>query len=162
LLAAAAWLLSISLAGWLPGERREHFQLACWLLGPALFAILLLEMLRFRFAESDTLLFFLDPAHDWLLLTGPLVLLLSMLLLRRRWPRLGKLPGTAARLSPAVWLVLILLLGLALRAYRIDFQDLQDDEHISWDAARGILRTGAPESISGIYYTRSPLYHYLL
>jgi 4-amino-4-deoxy-L-arabinose transferase-like glycosyltransferase len=138
---------------------------ACWLLAPPLFGVLLVELLRFRFQESDTLLLFLSPAGSRVLLaTGPVLFLLALLvtgLRRGAWLPLG-LFRALARVPAPVWLVLILAGALALRLYRIDFQQLQFDENVSWDTARGILRTGLPQSPSGVYYTRSPLYHYLL
>lgn len=60
------------------------------------------------------------------------------------------------------FLVLIVGVGFSLRAYNLDFIGLESDESTSFDAARGILRTGAPEASSGIWYTRGPLYHYML
>jgi hypothetical protein len=140
-------------------------EVACWLLAPPLAGVLMLELLRFRFAESDTLLWLLDPdCSRALLVTGPVLLVLALLITCVRsgaWLPLGLLRAMA-RVKAPVWLALILAVGLALRLYRIDFQQLQFDENVSWDTARGILRTGLPQSPSGIYYTRSPLYHYLL
>ena len=63
---------------------------------------------------------------------------------------------------PTLLLIAILGLAIVLRFYRIGFEDLQDDENVSWDAARGILREGLPVETSGIFYTRSILYHYPL
>ncbi|MEM7064809.1 MAG: glycosyl transferase [Cyanobacteria bacterium P01_B01_bin.77] len=61
------------------------------------------------------------------------------------------------------WLLgLILLVGFCLRAYHIGFNDLEPDENVSYDAVRGILRTGAPISTSQIWYTRGPFFHYPL
>ncbi len=62
------------------------------------------------------------------------------------------------------WLLLILIvsIGFGLRVYHLDFMDLDTDENTSFDATRGILRTGAPISTSGIWYTRGPFFHYLL
>ena len=45
---------------------------------------------------------------------------------------------------------------------RLEFQPPGVDDYTSWDAARGILERGVPEATSGILYTRSPLFHYLL
>ena len=56
----------------------------------------------------------------------------------------------------------ILLLGFGLRAYSIGFNDLEPDENVSYDAVRGILRTGVPISTSKIWYTRGPFFHYPL
>ncbi|NEP50851.1 MAG: glycosyl transferase [Moorea sp. SIO3C2] len=62
------------------------------------------------------------------------------------------------------WLVLgvIVLIGFALRTYKLGFIDLEPDENVSFDAIRGILRTGAPIAVSDIWYTRGPFFHYLL
>jgi hypothetical protein len=62
------------------------------------------------------------------------------------------------------WILLGLIVGIgfALRTYNLSFIDLDPDENISLDAARGILRTGAPIQTSGIYYTRGPFYQYFL
>jgi hypothetical protein len=138
---------------------------ACWLLAPPLLGLLVLELLRFRFGESDTLLHFLaPPGPRAVLAVGPVLFVLAFLVTR---VRRGERPGLGvwrvlARVKAPVWLAIILAAGLALRLYRIDFQQLQFDENVSWNTAQGILRTGLPQSPSGIYYTRSPLYHYLL
>ncbi|MEO0867882.1 MAG: glycosyl transferase [Cyanobacteria bacterium J06642_11] len=61
------------------------------------------------------------------------------------------------------WLLgAILLTGFCFRAYDIGFNDLEPDENVSYDAVRGILRTGAPISTSQIWYTRGPFFHYPL
>jgi len=57
---------------------------------------------------------------------------------------------------------LIVLIGFALRTYKLGFIDLEPDENVSFDAIRGILRTGAPIAVSDIWYTRGPFFHYLL
>ncbi len=58
-------------------------------------------------------------------------------------------------------LIVIVCIGLGLRVYDLNFVGLDNDEWTSYDAIRGILRTGAPEATSEIWYTRSPFYHYL-
>jgi hypothetical protein len=60
------------------------------------------------------------------------------------------------------WLGLIIGIGFILRSYDLGSMNLEWDETISLDATRGIIRTGAPEPTSGIWYTRSPAFHYLL
>ena len=57
---------------------------------------------------------------------------------------------------------LVLVISLCLRIYHLDYDNPEPDENVSWDAAHGILRTGGPVTSSGIWYTRSPVYHYLL
>jgi hypothetical protein len=59
-------------------------------------------------------------------------------------------------------LIGITILGFIIRVYLLEFNDLQGDENVSWDAAKGILKTGVPQSSSEIWYTRSPAYHYML
>ncbi len=61
-----------------------------------------------------------------------------------------------------VLLILVVSVGFGLRIYHLSFMDLDTDENTSFDAARGILRTGAPIATSGIWYTRGPFYHYVL
>ncbi|MEH2253310.1 glycosyltransferase family 39 protein [Nostoc sp.] len=81
-----------------------------------------------------------------------LVLQVKLNLLRQNWPVWGEW----------IFLILIVSVGFGLRVYNLDFIDLDADENTSLDASRGILRTGAPISTSGIWYTRGPFYHYLL
>ena len=72
--------------------------------------------------------------------------------LRQTWPVWGH------------WVVLgaIVTIGFSLRVYNLGFVDLEPDENVSLDAARGILRTGAPITTAEIWYTRGPFFHYLL
>lgn len=56
----------------------------------------------------------------------------------------------------------LLVLCGTLRVYKLDFQPLDDDEYASCQAVVGIARSGAPRFVpEGVYYTRSPAYHYL-
>ena len=64
--------------------------------------------------------------------------------------------------GPKLALVAIVGIGFALRVYKLDFTAVDSDENTSWDATKGILRTGAPIPTSNIWYTRGPFYHYLL
>ncbi|MFB2833643.1 glycosyltransferase family 39 protein [Floridanema evergladense] len=57
---------------------------------------------------------------------------------------------------------IITIAGFAMRTYALDAMDLEADENTSLDATKGILRTGVPIATSGIWYTRGPLYHYML
>lgn len=129
--------------------------------------VLCLELLRLRFLESDSFLYFLAPErHSLWLFLPPLLLAAGVMSchterfhLRGRFqPLHNYLPQHA----PTLWLFVIAVLGMWLRIYNIGLEDLQADENVSWDAARGILKTGIPEAVSGVWYTRSPLYHYLL
>ena len=58
-------------------------------------------------------------------------------------------------------MLVIVLFGFLFRLQDLSLQDLWADENTSLDAIYGIMRTGeAPETTSGIWYTRSPAYHY--
>lgn len=61
------------------------------------------------------------------------------------------------------WFLLVLIVGIGfgLRVYDLDFVGMDNDEWTSYDAIQGILRTGAPQATSEIWYTRSPFYHYM-
>lgn len=54
-----------------------------------------------------------------------------------------------------------LLLAFCLRAYQVDYQTIDDDEYASIQAAIAIAEKGVPEYTPDVWYTRSPLYHYL-
>jgi hypothetical protein len=166
LLAVVALVLSKVLARTGMVHAADGLRYSYWLLAPGLVGIVVQELLRFRFGESDTLLFFLDPTHVWLLAVGPALLLLSFLLVAGRGASiplgLRAVGGAICRMPPWVRLGLVVLLGLGLRAYGIEFQPPQADENVSWDAARGIQRECIPRATSGVLYTRSPLYHYML
>ncbi len=57
----------------------------------------------------------------------------------------------------------VLLLGFCLRAYRLDFQPLDDDEYASTQAILNVAATGVPSmATENVWYTRSPLFHYAL
>jgi hypothetical protein len=71
--------------------------------------------------------------------------------LRQQWPTWGQ------------WAILavIIAIGFGLRIYALDFVPFDADENTSIDAVKGILRTGAPEPASKIWYTRGPFFHYM-
>ena len=48
-----------------------------------------------------------------------------------------------------------------LRAWQLDYQPPDDDEFASIQASLAIAHKGVPEFQDGVWYTRSPLYHYL-
>lgn len=88
---------------------------------------------------------------------------------QRLWSNLGTaLPSLRPSISLHQWvhpdrlMVLVTLIAFGLRLYRLTYSDPEPDENVSWDATKGILRTGAPISASGVWYTRGPFYHYLL
>ncbi len=61
------------------------------------------------------------------------------------------------------WLVLSVMLALTLffRGYRVCEQPIDDDEYASIQAVVSIAKIGVPEIGVGIWYSRSPGYHYL-
>jgi hypothetical protein len=56
---------------------------------------------------------------------------------------------------------LTILLCFVVRAWQIDHQPIDDDEYASLQASLAIATKGVPELQEGVWYTRSPLYHYL-
>lgn len=77
---------------------------------------------------------------------------------RRLFKTLVRLPETKLWGFLIFW---VLLLCVLLRAYKLDLQPLDDDEYASTQAILAILKTGVPSFVpEGIYYTRSPLFHY--
>ena len=81
---------------------------------------------------------------------------------RRIGPVLARAPWSWRVAGEAALLMAILAVGLALRLYRLTAIDLSFDENVSLDTAHGILRTGTPVLTAGIWYTRSPAFHYVL
>lgn len=70
-----------------------------------------------------------------------------------------ELPETRFWSHLVLW---VLLLCVLTRAYKLDLQPLDDDEYASTQAVLAILETGAPAFVADdVYYTRSPLFHYL-
>ncbi len=158
-------LVAISLlcrrASWLT-DRRE--KIPYWCFSIAVFIAMLVTALRARFGETDSSLWFDDPAlqNFWMGLV-PLALLVAMLgfFLKPAVFKDSKIFDWRSKRG-GFFLGLTLVLGFALRYYQIGFDDLQADENVSWDAARGITKGLSPEAVSGVLYTRSPLYHYVL
>lgn len=73
---------------------------------------------------------------------------------KKAWNRRFRIPS---------WLMLTALLVVCLipRAYRVIEQPIDDDEYASIQAVISITETGLPEIGQGIWYSRSPGYHYL-
>jgi hypothetical protein len=108
------------------------------------------EAILFRLVETWPLVFLLTAISPFAL-SKPILTVMNWLV---RLPR-----------SRAWWLLIAALLVLCavLRIYKLDFQPLDDDEYASCQAVIGIARSGAPRFVpEGVYYTRSPGYHYLV
>lgn len=224
-----------SLGAWIRqiDERRNHREERCediqnavqpillgtTVLTPGLLWLIIIGLLKHRFAEAERGIFFAQANINWLILLiflsiisltflwvcrprpVPLIYKISMafmvgwlgctglsIILNSYWPLLAiALSTTVFFLRSTLfskfwqlfhqtcfpWLIInlkshhwilgaILLLGFGLRSYDIGFNDLEPDENVSYDAVRGILRTGAPIATSQIWYTRGPFFHYPL
>ena len=78
---------------------------------------------------------------------------------RRLLVKIVHLPETRVWPYIIVWMLLICALT---RGYKLDLQPLDDDEYASTQAITAILKTGTPKfEAEHVYYTRSPLFHYL-
>jgi hypothetical protein len=131
------------------------------LLLPPISVLLAALLTETSWAERHEAIAFRLP-HIWpriLLLTAGSPLMLSRPA-RALAHKLMGLPKTRAW-WPMIGAVLVLC-GV-LRIYKLDFQPMDDDEYASCQAVIGIARTGAPGFVAdGVYYTRSPAYHYLV
>lgn len=152
-----------------------NLQPVAWVVGFGLFSLfatlMLMVIFYFRFQESDSILWFLTPEtrHYWQylpLVVGGFAMMTAFLIQRmnqRGLTHQAPVDWGHQTFSPhSILLFFILLLGCYLRAQGLGQIQLQADENVSWDAAIGILKHGVPEAVSGVWYTRSPLYHYLL
>ena len=147
---------------------RVHPRLAhgatVWILSLVFLGLILFEWLQWRFFTTDSLLLFTKPENRlFIQMFAPVVLVAAFAAYvstaGAAHPRLG---AFLRQNLPSILLIAIIVLTIAMRVYQVGLENLQDDENVSWDAARGILRTGLPVETSGIFYTRSMLYHYLL
>ncbi len=69
------------------------------------------------------------------------------------------LPETRVWVHLLIW---VAALAFLVRGYKLDLQPLDDDEYASTQAVMSIMETGAPAFVpKDVYYTRSPLYHYI-
>ena len=62
------------------------------------------------------------------------------------------------------WLVVVglaIVFCFGLRAWQMDIQPPDEDEYVSIQASLAVAKTGTPEFQEGVWYTRSPAYHYL-
>jgi hypothetical protein len=163
--------IAAAVAGALCRNLRSPVRLATAALALPAIAIAAPVLLRLRYKESDTIFWFIDPGNRHIILA----IVVAAVGLAFTWvasagpgkgaafARMGSRPRILdGELFAQLGLVAIVGLGFMLRVWGLGFEDLQADEGVSLDAARGILRTGVPEAVSGILYTRSPLYHYLL
>ena len=91
----------------------------------------------------------------------PLILLFTILFRGER-RLIGRWTPLSKTIVVAFCLWGLALLGLYLRLNHLEIASMVPDEATSYDTARHIVSTGKPLSTSGIWYTRSPAYHYML
>jgi len=117
-------------------------------------SLALFFLLRVAFYERSELLWFRSPLWPvWVLVSSAVIGLLGSLLSSFRN---GKKRGFQ------IWMLFVVLaLAVFVRAWQIDFQAIDDDEYATIQAAISIAEKGVPEIAPGIYYTRSPFYHYV-
>ncbi|MFT5057855.1 MAG: hypothetical protein ACI89E_000620, partial [Planctomycetota bacterium] len=127
---------------------------------PLIFSCTLIA-LSLAFKEMEEIVFFM-MGDFW-----AVALFITALLLAvepaRVWLRNRRVTGKKRRIFTLRFaFCAICLLAVLLRAWRIDFQPLDDDEYASVQAVLSIAKNGTPAfEPDGIYYTRSPLYHYM-
>lgn len=151
-------------------EREMLAESSAWLLLPAatLFATL---VTKYAWSEREEILMFNDGSMWQLgLITTACAWLFSTWWIFGKEAHLDENKTGSVRdqfkqlpLDPRwKWLVFgILVFGVWIRAIHVDFQTIDDDEYASMQAIKGILETGTPQLNEDIWYTRSPLYHYL-
>ncbi len=126
-------------------------------------------LLRSAMLERSDALFWRLPSAPLLLLSVGLIgaVLVGVVKARRKHANLRTpAPRSRTRLfgKRERWQLLgglAILLCFVVRAWQIDRQPIDDDEYASVQASLAIAAKGVPEIQEGIWYTRSPLYHYL-
>jgi 4-amino-4-deoxy-L-arabinose transferase-like glycosyltransferase len=130
-------------------------------------------LLDICWAERHELLWFLH-ARTWeftiwvavcvAILAGLLDLLIRVRGIRRNrsltYPNFSLRGLPKSRLWPHL-ILWILFLSFVVRAHKLDFQPLDDDEYASTQAILAIAESGIPHFVpERVWYTRSPLFHY--
>jgi Dolichyl-phosphate-mannose-protein mannosyltransferase len=127
---------------------------------------------RSAMSERSEALYWRFPVTPLLLMaTGLAGAALALMLTRRSSKkRLGQsnagelgLPSRKANRN-WIWPLLVgmgIALCFVLRAWQIDLQPPDEDEYASIQASLAIAQKGVPEYQQGVWYTRSPAYHYL-
>lgn len=156
------------------GQSAFNISANCFIMPLILLALTIL--LNFRFTPSPWKVFFSTGAL-WLAILGTASLILGMqavillIKVRRPYPNDREVQNNLATCIEKAWrwqyfditIVLMLMFGAIFLLFRdLGFQDYHSDEFASLEAALGILKSGVPEYPSGIWYSRGPLYHYIL
>lgn len=168
-----SWLLllagvSVVIGGGIAWFARRHPYAA--LARVLLFPITVLSsamLLEIAWAERHEALIFMEVRTWAWVLAGAAVVMIAAA--ARSFSQHGhRLPSATSFLralpESRAWkfLLICLLLGCGfLRAYKLDFQPLDDDEYASTQAVLAIAEHGVPKYTDEVYYTRSPLYHYV-
>lgn len=107
------------------------------------------------FERSEFIWFRMENWCGWVLLAALCIAAFAPVALRLT----GKLRshGVGKRRLAFIFLMVFCFL---LRAWKVDAQPIDDDEFASIQGVASIVKTGVPEIGEGIWYTRSPLYHY--
>ena len=149
--AGVAGLVGFLLLGWFGRGWLRLDRFACGFL--AVVGSLILLKLSFH-ERSESLWFRGEMWSWWFLLCGFIAGSLVLLM--------GRGKG-AGRLRMPTWLLMgtVVLLTLLLRGWQVSEQPIDDDEYASIQAVVSVAETGLPEIGDGIWYSRSPLYHYL-
>jgi hypothetical protein len=128
--------------------------------GLAALVLVLAALVESSWIEREEALLFLR-ANTW----GWILVAAALAAWCHGW--LGRVASGVERAARgASWSVValagVLLLCGWVRLREVPTQPLDPDEYASVQAIFSIARTGAPELDDGIFYTRSPLYHYLV
>ena len=112
--------------------------------------------------ERQEILWFQTPA-TWAVLLFAAVALLFVCIFRGtvssgRRSLIERLPDTLAWKTTVLSLLLVCFF---LPAYNLDFHPIDDDEYASIQASVAIAQHGIPKYGDDVWYTRSPLYHYM-
>jgi hypothetical protein len=155
---------------------------------PGTFFLIGMGLLKHRYAESEMGLLFAQPSANILILLGFIGIQVITLLGSLWYNSLNLYRGKINKLSAGEknvestaqnwgwlfsklqlsnwgqWILLsmIVAVGFGMRSYDLAATSRDSDENTSLDAIRGIVNTGAPVATSGIWYTRGPLYHYIV
>jgi 4-amino-4-deoxy-L-arabinose transferase-like glycosyltransferase len=146
----------------------RHLRKVRSVLIPAAVVLLAAVLIQFSLTEREEALVLPERLAAWALALAVLASCVFFLIARsaalRVFLRRSTKPGSlCSRAQWIRWLPLTALLVLCglLRVGDISFQPVDDDEYASIQAVLSIADSGLPAYADGIYYTRSPLYHYV-
>ncbi len=136
---------------WVCGSRSGKLKNFCLIISLTLLVGLVLQL---SFAERSEMLLI----HQSYWRYGVLIIAFGLALLQVSFSSLkvAKLNERGTR----VIIVVLLALTFFLRAWKADYQPIDDDEYASIQAVLSIVETGKPLIAPEIWYSRSPGYHY--